>query len=72
MGTWGAGIYDDDEALDARDSYREILSKGLDGAEATDRFLKTWKSAMKDSDDGPVIWFALAANRDTPSARTVQ
>ena len=60
MGTWGEGIYDDDEAQDARDAYREILSKGIDGEKATDRFLKEWKSPMKDSDDGPVIWFAFA------------
>jgi hypothetical protein len=60
MGTWATGLYADDEAQDARDSYREILSSGLDGASATDRFLNEWKAAMKDSDDGPGIWFALA------------
>ncbi|RPI81446.1 MAG: hypothetical protein EHM42_10590, partial [Planctomycetaceae bacterium] len=60
MGTWSTGLYGDDEAQDARDSYREILSSGVDGAKATDRFLREWKGAMKDSDDGPVIWFALA------------
>ena len=60
MGTWSTGIYGDDEAQDARDSYREILSSGVDGTKATDRFLKEWKGALKDSDDGPVIWFALA------------
>ena len=60
MGTSATGIYADDEAQDARDFYREILASGLDGPKATDRFLKEWKAAMKDSDDGPVIWFALA------------
>jgi len=60
MGTWATGIYADDEAQDARDAYLELLSGGLDGTKATDRFLKDWKSAMKDPDDGPVIWFALA------------
>ena len=60
MGTWSEGIYDDDEAQDARDAYRELLSQGIDGAQATDRFLKDWTRAMKDTDDGPVIWFALA------------
>jgi hypothetical protein len=67
MGTWATGIYADDEAQDARDSYREILGSGLDGAKATDRFLKEWKGAMKDSDDGPIIWFAL-----TEPSHTVQ
>jgi hypothetical protein len=60
MGTWATGIYSDDEAQNARDAYLAILSSGLDGPAATDRFLKEWKAAMKDSDDGPVIWFALA------------
>ncbi len=60
MGTWSVGIFADDDAQDARDSYREILNTGLDGVAATDKFLKEWKGAMKDSDDGPVIWFALA------------
>ncbi len=60
MATSATGVYADDEAQDARDAYREILRSGVDGAKATDRFLKEWKGAMKDSDDGPVIWFALA------------
>ncbi|MFO0904050.1 MAG: hypothetical protein U0939_13685 [Pirellulales bacterium] len=60
MGTWGGGIYEDDEAQDAREANREILRSGLDDAQATDKFLKEWKAPLKDSDDGPVIWFALA------------
>ncbi len=52
MGTWSVGIFADDDAQDARDSYREILNTGLDGVAATDKFLKEWKGAMKDSDDG--------------------
>jgi hypothetical protein len=32
MGTWATGLYAADEASDARDSYRGILSSGLDGA----------------------------------------
>ena len=46
MGTWSEGIFDDDEAQDARDAYRELLSQGIDGKKATDRFLKDWKRAM--------------------------
>lgn len=60
MGTWGNKIYEDDEAQDARDAYKALLSKGLDGIAATDKFLKDWKQSLKDSDDGPTIWFALA------------
>lgn len=66
MGTWGNKIYDDDDddddddAQDARDSYKELLAKGLDGVAATDQFLKVWKQSLRDSDDGPIIWLALA------------
>jgi hypothetical protein len=60
MGAWGFSIYDDDDAQDARYSYKDILSKGLDGPAATDEFLKVWKESLDDSDDGPTIWFALA------------
>jgi hypothetical protein len=60
MGTWSNKLYDDDDAQDARDSYKDLLAKGIDGPAATDRFLKLWKSSLKDSDDGPIVWFVLA------------
>lgn len=60
MGTWSSKLYDDDDAQDARDSYKDLLKKGIDGPAATDRFLKLWKSSLKDSDDGPIVWFVLA------------
>ena len=60
MGTWGNKLYEDDEAQDARDVYKSLLEKGLDGREATDRFLKMFKASLNDSDDGPIVWFALA------------
>ena len=60
MGTWGDTLYADDEAADARDSYKGLLAKGFDGPDATDRFLALWAESLGDPDDGPVAWFALA------------
>jgi hypothetical protein len=60
MGAWGYKIYEDDDADDARHSYKALLTKGIDGTAATDQFLKDWKESLEDSDDGPTIWFALA------------
>ena len=31
MGTWGTGIFQDDVALDIKDSYTERVRKGEDG-----------------------------------------
>lgn len=60
MGTFGAGIYDDDVAQDARDAFLELLDEGLDEEAATRRFRRSWSGPLKDSDDGPVVWYALA------------
>jgi hypothetical protein len=60
MGAWGDKLFQDDTAQEARDAYKAILSKGLDGTAATDEFLKQWKDELDDSDDGPTVWFALA------------
>jgi hypothetical protein len=60
MGAWGYKLYDDDEAQDARYSYKKLLEQGLDDQAATDEFLKVWRESLDDSDDGPTVWFALA------------
>ncbi len=61
MGTWGTGIFDDDVALDVRDAFEDALSDGLDISAATRRALEEFGSAAEDSDDGPIIYLALAA-----------
>lgn len=60
MGTWGVGLYSDDEARDVRDTYRDLLGDGLEGPAASDRLLKTWGRLVDDQDAGPVFWLALA------------
>ena len=45
MGAWATGIFSEDDALDVRDTYREHIADGCEGAEAKRRLLRgsrTW------------------------------
>jgi len=61
MGAWGFGAFDDDVALDVRDSYRDHLADGQSGPAATRSVRELLKEEFSDEDDGPVAWLALAA-----------
>jgi hypothetical protein len=61
MGAWGTAIFAADAACDVRDAYREFVTGGLTGPEATNRLLQEWKEDLADEDDGPLFWLALAA-----------
>jgi hypothetical protein len=63
VGTWGTGIFSDDEAADIRDAYRDFVGEGLTGAEATRRLLTESADSLNDPDVGPVFWLALAATQ---------
>jgi hypothetical protein len=56
-------LFSDDVACDVRDQYRELIGDGLAGPQATDRLLSEWAQALDDTDDGPVVWLALAATQ---------
>jgi hypothetical protein len=60
VGAWGDAIFSDDVACDVRDSYRDLLSNGCSAKEATKQLLNEFKQEIKDYDDGPVFWLALA------------
>ena len=60
MGIWGPILYEDDIAEDIRNFYTERLSEGKTGDEATALLLQEYSEELSDSDDAPVIWFALA------------
>lgn len=60
MGAWGPGLYQNDVALDVKDTYEDLLHKGVLDEEITDRILEEYADSLIDADDGPVIWFALA------------
>lgn len=62
MGTWGTGVFDDDVALDLRDIFEDALARGSTPVQAADAALREMgEDAMEDSDDGPVIVFALTS-----------
>jgi hypothetical protein len=61
MGAWGAGIFDDDLAIDVRAAFEREIESGKDVKNATDTVLKSFVSALRDSDDRPVVYLALAA-----------
>lgn len=61
MGAWGVALFSDDTASDVRSSYRELLEDGLGSVAATDRLLADFAAQIKDIDDGPIFWLALAA-----------
>ncbi|GAA0902085.1 hypothetical protein [Virgisporangium aurantiacum] len=65
MGTWGPGLFSDDLACDVRGDYRRLIEDGVDDAEATSRILAQHLGEPADSDDGPVVWLALAITQST-------
>jgi len=63
VGTWGPGIFSDDEAADARSDWRDAVIRGEDLDAATDRILR----GILDAEPGPQqdpyaanVWIALA------------
>ena len=60
MGTWGAGLYQDDVAEDVRDYYMNQLRKGKSGAEVTLELIDDYNCEIFDTEDAPIFWFALA------------
>jgi hypothetical protein len=64
MGTWGTGIFSDDNAADLRDDYRDFIGDGLSGPEATDRLLAEWGSSIsREPEYAATFWLALAVTQ---------
>jgi hypothetical protein len=63
MGAWGPALFSDDTACDVRGDYRELIEDGVDDEDATRRILHRYESSLADSDDGPVVWLALAVTQ---------
>jgi hypothetical protein len=60
MGASGTAIFSDDLACDVRAAYRDLLAQGHSGKHATKRLLDEFAQEIRDYDDGPVFWLALA------------
>jgi hypothetical protein len=62
VGAWGVGLFQDDTALDIRDSFRELIGDGVGTQEATDRLLQYFNGTFE-SEEGPAAWIALAVSQ---------
>jgi hypothetical protein len=66
MGTWGAGILDDDFAQDVHDVYLDAVRGGQSPSAAVAAVLSRFAAEVKDPDEEAVAWLALArAQRDS-------
>jgi hypothetical protein len=63
MGARGTAVFSDDTACDVRDGYVDLLGDGVSGSDATKRLLREWAESLKDPDEAPVFWLALAATQ---------
>lgn len=61
MGTWGTALFSDDLAADLRSEFRDLIGEGLTTSAAIQRLKSEYKSSLRDPDEAPVFWLALAA-----------
>jgi len=59
MGTWGSGLYANDDTSDVRNTYIKCLEEGLSNAEAYEKTLESLHDYIG-SDEEPLFWYALA------------
>lgn len=60
MGSWGVGIFSNDDAADIRDDFRELIAEGLSPEEATRRLQEDHGVGDRGPDDND-FWLGLAA-----------
>ena len=60
MGTWGPGLYQNDVSDDIKLGFIDKCKRGHTIEEATEIFIKEYSEELKDEDDAPNFWFALA------------
>lgn len=60
MGAWGAGIYQDDVALDVKEEYIELLKKGKSKEEANQEIIDNNTDYLEDEEDMVPMILALA------------
>lgn len=60
MGAWGYKLYEDDIAADIKEVFVAALNENDNCEEITKKILTDYAEELEDSDDGPIVWFALA------------
>lgn len=63
MGAWGISIFSDDFACDIRGEYNAMLMLGKTDEEASKAIFDQFYEQIKNSEDEPVFWFALALSQ---------
>lgn len=63
MGVWGTGIFDEDEACEVRDHYRQLIEDRVDDAEATQSTLEKFKASFDNPDYCSAAIVALAVTQ---------
>ena len=70
MGAWGYGIRQDDFVLDVVGIFEDLLKAGQSVPDATETVKTRFVAETNDSDDGPLLWLALADVQWTCGALT--
>jgi len=60
MGTWGAGLYQDDTACEVREGYVKNLKEGLSDVAAARKILDGYKKSLRNAQVETNVYFALA------------
>lgn len=60
MGSWGTGIEDDDLVADVLGVFDDRLKSGDSVSLATENVLAQFSESLKDSDEEPIVWIAIA------------
>jgi hypothetical protein len=59
-GTWGTGLFQDDDACGARDEFRGLIGDGLTPEQASQQVLSSYPTPEEDPEIGSVVLIALA------------
>ena len=60
MGAWGYGIRQDDFVCDVIGVFEDLLKAGKSVSEAAEAVTSKFTAEIKDAEDGPLFWIALA------------
>lgn len=60
MGTWGWGLFENDDAADVRDDFRHYVADAQDIGRATDAIARDFGADIAKPFDLPAFWLALA------------
>jgi len=60
MGTWGTEIFEDDLALDIKDTFEDLISEGKSVEEAIGITMEEFEDSLEDSDECPTMVLALS------------